>query len=85
MTFLGVVREENVEDTPKCLVHVILVATGGTENLIKILAERAQYTYLLYTRRHNSLPAVIESMAYLKKIGFRIKVEEYGALLSKHF
>jgi L-fucose isomerase-like protein len=76
-SLLGVITDENIENVPHSLIHVVLVATGGTEHLISKIAENSQFTYLLYLDKYNSLPATIEALAYLRSRGFRVRSKKY--------
>ena len=77
VVFLKMVSDYNIENIPKCTVHVSLVVTGGTEHIVSAIAEKSEYTYILYIERYNSLPAVVESIAYLRKKGLKYGVELY--------
>lgn len=72
----GLFHEGNLREIPRCTVHLVIVATGGTEHVIKEVAERSKLTYLLYTEGYNSLPAVVEAVAYLRKHGYEFLVEK---------
>jgi hypothetical protein len=74
---LGVITDESIENVPRSLIHVLLVATGGTEHLISKIAENSQLTYLLYVDKYNSLPATIEALAYLRNKGYRVRSKKY--------
>ncbi|MCY0868557.1 MAG: hypothetical protein OWQ48_04955 [Desulfurococcus sp.] len=73
----GVVSDSNIDSLPECTVHTVLAATGGTEHLISRIAEKSRLLYVLYTDRYNSLPAVVETAAYLRDRGFKFNVAEY--------
>lgn len=74
------VAEHNVESAPQAIASVVFVATGGTEHVIAELARKSKFTLLLYTDEYNSLPAVIEALAFLRSKGFRAEAKNYSEL-----
>lgn len=68
---IGLVHADNVDHVPVCTVHAAMVATGGTEHLLIKIAEKTKLLYILYTDMYNSLAATIETLAYLRKHGFK--------------
>lgn len=69
---VGVIHDGNINTAPDCIVHLLLVATGGTEHIVAEIAKRSNLLYLLYTDKYNSLPATVEVLAYLRKHGFKV-------------
>ncbi|MEM0282096.1 MAG: hypothetical protein QXW93_04770 [Desulfurococcaceae archaeon] len=72
-----IIHEGNVKEAPESTLNIVLVATGGTENLIAELAEKSEYLYILYTDKYNSLPATIEALAYLKSRNRKVRAVRF--------
>jgi len=76
--FTGLVDEHNVESYPACQLSLVLVVTGGTEHVLREIASRSRHLALFYTSKYNSLPAVMEFLAYYRDQGREpLILEEY--------
>jgi len=69
---------EHVREEPECLGCAVLVATGGTEDVIVEAGRKSRSIYLFYHDSYNSLPATLEAVAYLRELGKRVRVYKYS-------
>lgn len=79
--FLGLITEpEEVEESwRRYSVLAVLNLTGGTEEVLKTIAELQRPLLLIYHTKYNSLPAVLEALPYLRRVlSSRILTYRYG-------
>jgi L-fucose isomerase-like protein len=70
LTYDGIAYSSTAENIDECRVRVVFVATGGTERITAVLAEKSRFLILLAHKYYNSLPATIEISSLLRKNGF---------------
>lgn len=75
--FGSISNPELVKKLPQCQSCLILVATGGTEDIIAEAGNKAKNIYLYYHDSYNSLPATLESSAYLRQLGKPVHLHKY--------
>lgn len=69
LRLIGLVTESNIAGYPACDLSIIIVATGGTEHVLRGVAGNSRSIVLLYNNKYNSLPATIEFLAHYREQG----------------
>ncbi|MEM4463086.1 MAG: hypothetical protein QXR98_02480 [Fervidicoccaceae archaeon] len=74
--FIGVISKK--EEIPQsCSSSIVLVATGGTEDVIVNIGNMSKNLHLFYHDSFNSLPATLESVAFLRQMGKEPHLHKY--------
>ncbi|MEM3491150.1 MAG: hypothetical protein QXO53_03790, partial [Fervidicoccaceae archaeon] len=74
--FIGVISKK--EEIPQsCSSSIVLVATGGTEDVIVNIGNMSKNLHLFYHDSFNSLPATLESVALLRQMGKEPHLHKY--------
>ncbi|MGB9784288.1 MAG: hypothetical protein ACPLSO_00625 [Fervidicoccaceae archaeon] len=77
--FLGSINNlEELKKLPQSDLVIIFVATGGTEDIITEAGNRSKSLHLFYHDSYNSLPATLESAAFLKQQGKSVHLHKYS-------
>ncbi len=73
--WLGIVYDEAEKEACDALIGLVL--TGGTEHIVLSHANKVKYLVLIYHKYYNSLPATLEVLPVLKKIGIKTVTISY--------
>ncbi len=73
--WLGIVYDESGIETCDALIGFVL--TGGTEHIVLSHASKVKYLVLIYHKYYNSLPATLEVLPVLKKMGIKTVTLSY--------
>ena len=72
--YTGKLQVTCVSEVPPEGVVLILVCTGGTEHLVREAAKINTNIILLAHKEQNSLPAALEALAWMKKMGISSRI-----------